>query len=352
MVHGIGEHQPGYSSRLADNLMTKLNLDQRVITTKRITLREPDVSDDPLGGLRISRYLNGDRTHELLFYELTWSNITEPHRKAIEYDSSGEYAYRRTPVFNMMKRYFNENIVDPLLYLGEQHEPILTAVEQSICWMIVKDWHEYEDDEDRVCDVFDEAKPIHADDEFAFVTHSLGSRIIIDALQRVAAERLADRTEEGFVGLRRKCQDKRFRIYMLANQLPLLEVGRTPAEVRREIRDYCMPGGRHYQDRLTGGLSIYAFSDPNDLLSYPIPPEFAENFIDSRLCPEVTNVVLNVANPISILGLAEVANPLEAHANYDRDERVISIIAHGFGNGEKTSIDDEKCTWRKLTADS
>ena len=47
---------------------------------------------------------------------------------------------------------------------------------------------------------------------------------------------------------------------------------------------------------------IIAFSDPNDLMSYPVPDQFADKYIESRLCPSVTNVTINVAAVNSLLG--------------------------------------------------
>ena len=58
-------------------------------------------------------------------------------------------------------------------------------------------------------------------------------------------------------------------VYMLANQLPLLELGRKPAIVRGQIDQHCRPDGELHAQRILGKLPIYAFSDPNDILSYP-----------------------------------------------------------------------------------
>ena len=132
---------------------------------------------------------------------------------------------------------------------------------------------------------------------------------------------------------------------MFANQLPLLELGREPAEVRGEIAAYCKPGGTKYDQRSFGRLPIYAFSDPNDVLSYAIPPKFADEYLDSRMCPKVTNIIINVAKPISLFGLGEVANPAEAHSGYDHDERVIAIVAHGIGHEGSAEVVKERCTW-------
>ncbi len=98
-------------------------------------------------------------------------------------------------------------------------------------------------------------------------------------------------------------------------------------------------------------LSIYAFSDPNDILSYPIPPKFADAYLDSRLCPKVTNIAINVAKPISLFGLGEFANPAAAHGDYEHDERVIALIAHGIGQENTADIVKERCTWLQTIGD-
>ena len=75
-------------------------------------------------------------------------------------------------------------------------------------------------------------------------------------------------------------------------------------------------------------LNVVAFNDPNDLLSYSITQDFVDRYLDFRMCPVVTNIHINVANPISAFGI-EVVNPIAAHGNYNSDERVIELITHG-----------------------
>ena len=65
-------------------------------------------------------------------------------------------------------------------------------------------------------------------------------------------------------------------------------------------------------------VNVVAFSDPNDLLSYGITQDFVDNYLDSRMCPAVTNVNINVAEEISVFG-AGVVNPVTAHTEYDND---------------------------------
>ena len=70
-------------------------------------------------------------------------------------------------------------------------------------------------------------------------------------------------------------------------------------------------------------------------MSYAIPPDFVKDFIDSRLCPEVTNVIINVAQPRTYFGIVEFTNPITAHIDYDNDQRIIDIIAHGVRRTEE-----------------
>ena len=345
MVHGIGRHIPGYSRRLQEGLMRELQLTVAEEQPKEIKIRSQQFGDLPLGNLRISRFMNEAGSRELLFYELTWSEIIEAEKSLLEFDESGEYTFRRTGINNLMKGFFNSHIPDPLIYLGEAQKPIITAVRQSICWSTLGDWSSYPRDTTAVCDYADPARIKRLrDDDLVLITHSLGSRIAVDTLQFVART-ISDQPE--IARLRRKVGAKKFSIYMLANQLPLLELGRKPAEVRGQIPDYCYPEGSKYSERLLSGLNMYLFSDPNDILSYGIPPGFADRFLDSRLCPKITNIILNVAEPISLFGLGKIANPVEAHVGYDHDERVLGFIAHGIGHEKMSSIVKERCTWIK-----
>lgn len=75
-------------------------------------------------------------------------------------------------------------------------------------------------------------------------------------------------------------------------------------------------------------VNIVAFSDPNDILSYDVPQRFVDTYFDSRMCPAVTNVNLNVAEEISAFGMS-VVNPVTAHTEYDNDVRIIEMIAQG-----------------------
>ena len=345
MVHGIGRHLPGYSARLTEHLMRALELNVISERAKEIVLQSPAYPDQQLGQLRINRFTNKARTRELLFYELTWSEIIEAEKKPIAFDDSSEYTFRRTALNSFMKEFFNSHVSDPLIYLGRSHTKILTSVREAFCWMTQGDWDDYEDFTSEPCDIYSQTRAKQVlEDDIVVVTHSLGSRMIIDMAQSVAALIARDQRPE-LDGIRQLFRTKELRVYMLANQLPLLELGREPAEVRGEIAAYCTPDGEKFDQRMIGNLAIFAFSDPNDLLSYAIPPKFVDDYMDSRICPRITNIILNVAQPLSLLGLGEFANPLDAHTAYDYDDRVIGVIAHGIGQDASAQIVKDRCTW-------
>ena len=135
---------------------------------------------------------------------------------------------------------------------------------------------------------------------------------------------------------------------MLANQLPLLQSGLEPASVRNAVPAYCRPDGTHHADRLFKETELIAFSDPNDLLSYPIPDRFVREHVDSRLCPRQVNVTINIAPVTNLLGVGEFANPMAAHVDYDDDERVIGLITRGISQPETAPAVKARCTWREV----
>jgi hypothetical protein len=350
MVHGIGRHISGYSGRLTEHLMRALQLDIREEDSKEIILREPSVSDDPIGKLRISLYMNKEQSRQLLFYELTWSEVIEDEKKIIEFDDSTEYAFRRTALNSYMKGFFNSHVPDSLIFLGEPKLKILSSVRQSFCWMTQGDWDDYPETSDSACALENPGriKQIKEDD-YVFVSHSLGSRIAIDTLQYFG-EVMTKRPGRLYRELSKVTQNKQMKLYMLANQLPLLELGQKRAKVRNQARAYCRPGAERWSQRFVDGLQIIAFSDPNDILSYSIPPKFADQYLDSRLCPAITNVMLNVAHPTSLFGIADFANPGAAHGGYDKDERVIQLMAHGIGTKDTAEVVKKRCTWLQTTS--
>ena len=342
MVHGVGDHQSGYSTEFFEKLAKELGLSVTAKRHKEIKLLDKNNPDKALGGLRINRFLNKERTQELITYELTWSKITEKDKKVLAYDNSGQYSFRRAEINDLMKRFSNDTGPDPIIYLGERREDILLSVAQSFCWMTYGDWGELPDNAHQFCSLPDISAIIN--DEYAFVSHSLGSRIAIDGIENItpAFKNTDDLYQRN---IREALKDKVIPIYMMSNQLPMLQLGRKLPEISNQKDKYCTEEGSKYSQRLHAKIPIYAFSDPNDLLSYAIPQGFVEKYLDSRLCIDVTNININVAFVFDIFGLGKVANPMEAHVGYDTDDRVVALIAKWIGNKGTANIVKERCQW-------
>ena len=351
MVHGVGNHLPGYATEFSEKLAKELNLPVMSRQHKNIALTDPVDKNKKLGNLRINRFLDSTKTKELLFYELTWSEITAKQKEVLAYDNSGEYSFRRAKVNDLMKKFSNDTGPDPIIYMGESKKDILASFVQSFCWMTTGGWEQLPHEGSSSC-TLNTLAPLETieHDHYAFVAHSLGSRITIDGLQFIA-EKLSFSKQKNAVteqNLAAALKTKHIPIYMMSNQLPMLQLGLNLPQANGKTSEYCQQSGAHYSERMLAKTSIIAFSDPNDLLSYGIPDSFADKYLDSRLCVEVTNININVASVIDVFGLGEVANPLEAHIGYDTDDRVIALIAKGVGNQNTAAIVKNRCRWIEM----
>jgi hypothetical protein len=352
MVHGVGTHVPGYSARMSANLARSLGLTVVAPDAKAFPIKVAAFPDETLGTLTVTRHTNVARDREMLFFELTWSPISQPAKDAIAFDNTGVYAHRRASLNNLFKHFVNDVAPDPLVYTGTGRDRIQVTVGQALCWALSADWQGLPD-EQQLCTPDNPAFASRLDiDEFAFITHSLGSRITTDGLTRLT--RVVEAAETDFPEIRRVTESFRGRdvkVFMLANQLPLLQSGLEPAGVQGAVPEFCRPEGASFAERLFQETELIAFSDPNDLLSYPIPDAFVRDHVDSRLCPKQVNVTINIAPVRSILGVGEFANPLAAHVDYDDDERVIGLITRGIGQPETAPVVKERCTWLEVGED-
>jgi hypothetical protein len=320
MVHGVANHVPGHTTQFQAKLAKELGLNARSAKPKNFGLKSPLPSGESLGNLRVSRLVSVENGKKVIFYELTWSEITRGEKELLAFDTSGEYDYRRAAFNRTMKQFSNDAIADPLIYAGTNRELIQTAFSQAFCWMLKDEWDDLPESGRHGCFGLSDATADHIlQDDYIFVSHSLGSRITIDGLQRIAGilprldEFLQERQADPKVHIPPQVIEafrlKHIPIYMLSNQLPMLQLGRALPEVHGQEADYCKPEGRYYSQRTVSETSIIAFSDPNDLLS------------------------------VSIASLGQ------AHLDYDKDDRVIALIARGIGTPDTSPLIREKCEY-------
>ncbi len=353
MVHGVGNHLPGYATEFLDKLSKELKLTAKASRYKDIQLMSFSDPDKKLGNLRVSRLQNHEATKDMWFYELTWSEITKDQKALLAFDNSGEYSYRRAEVNDMLKKFSNDTGPDPIIYLGESRDLILRSFAQAVCWMSKDSWDELPKEGRHGCDFNHGLNENFKQDSLVFVSHSLGSRITIDGITRMVS--LLEQPDKKSTlrtinkAKREALQNKHVQIFMLSNQLPMLQLGRELPEVIGQQADYCQAGGAKYSSRMFNETDIVAFSDPNDLLSYAIPHDFSEKYLDSRLCSHVTNININIAKVFDAFGIGKIANPLEAHVGYAKDDRVVALIADGIGNDHTDPIIKDKCEWTEIT---
>lgn len=346
MVHGIGSHHPGYSGRTVANLTSQLGLNVLAPQIKSVDLMDRDFPDEPMGTLTAQRFTDNARERELVVYELTWSRISDYARSSLEFDSSEIHTRHRAPLNRVGKTFINDKLVDPLIYVGVGRNKILNAVRQGMCWAYSTDWDSFPQAR-AICKQEDHRYGSRLQlDRFFFVTHSLGSQIVLDALQTTAeafyAQLDSDTKRSSFLT---NLQKHSVTVFMMANQLPLLQSGLPPAPVTGQIAAYCRPEGPLYRRRIVAQTRVIAFSDPNDLLSYPIPDDFIQYGVDSRLCPISVNVALNIAQVSRLAAIDGFASPLTAHSGYNDDERVIGLMTGGLGTPETSPAVIERCNW-------
>jgi hypothetical protein len=343
MVHGIGNHTPGYSRRLQDGLIAEFGFENVDETIKTIPLSHPAYPDS-LGVLRVHRYMTLQTSQEMLFFELTWDSIVDKEKQLLSFDYSREASAKRAPFNHTLKTFINNTIPDALMYNTKYRVPIQLSVAQAICWILSEEWGNLPNNQESHCNASDSNYMSRFDEgNFAIISHSLGSRISLDALQESMRQ---VSMKPDYQNISELFKSKPIYIYMLSNQLPLLQLGQELPEVHDQVRSYCTGGGGKYDKRFFEKLQIVAFSDPNDLFSYAVSPDYANRYIDSRLCPVVTNVTIQIAEVRNFLfATSEVANPLVAHSDYEVDSRVLKMLVSGFGRDHGQEEVKSRCNF-------
>lgn len=348
-IHGIGTHLPGHGSALADQLARATGLAVTAPRSKRIVIESPLGKDEVLGEINVIRMVDARRQRDAAFYELTWSAINRRAKEAIGFDQSSYFTSRRASINQAMRAFVNDVAPDPIAFAGVNRERILRAVGQSLCWAASRSWDELPVLTRGVAcgpDLPGFGSRVGRDD-LAFVTHSLGSRATLDALQQlVSLPALAERPAGRRVVA--AFRDTVVPVFMLSNQLPLLEAGVEPQEIRGQTARFCRPDSPERERRFFARTDLVAIGDPNDVMSYPVPVEWVDAYVESRLCPRPINVFIDIAAIQNLFGLGEVANPLTAHTAYDTDERVAALIARGAGHPGAAPIVRSRCSFREV----
>jgi hypothetical protein len=175
------------------------------------------LTDSDMPTLLVRHYIDGSG-NELSFYEVTWSVITEKRRQndfksAATNGSSGAF-------LNLWAKrsVLDEKLSDTVMYLGYEKVNVLAVVKDAICRM----WASPSPEKDCVLDDKTDVISKMREHRFSVIAESLGSRIVFDALSSSAFESFA-----------REMLGSTDVIYMLANQIPLLELAGDPSSMKQ-----------------------------------------------------------------------------------------------------------------------
>ena len=277
---------------------------------------------------------DGDEKPTLTFGFLLWDPLT----RQIKNDRLNEKNHPRYVWFNgLVKDLVDRGFSDAVLYSGRYRVVMQQTVEQALCSFmaserprshILKTW-----------DPTDCPVDINATVAIGFISHSLGSIMLYDAILDMAN----NHPETPMLNIVGSLLAQRAHvIYMLANQLPLLDLS--------QIEGYPVPAieDRAEQSRVTrfkkflelraqplqtnipapellipSQLNVVGVSDPDDDLSYHLPPIEIQD-------PNVRYSNIYVWNAFDWLVFA---NPYTAHTDYVKNSNVIDMVVCGMTNG-------------------
>lgn len=160
-------------------------------------------------------------------------------------------------------------------------------------------------------------------DRIAIISASLGSTIALDCIPMLFQSetvRSLFTTPDRMAESRRQA---RAVFYMFANQFALLAIGRPQNE---QVNPLVKLDRELENSKAT--VQVYAFTDPNDLLSLPLNTHLKN--------VSICNVY--VRNPGITLGIA--MNPADAHVKYEKNSHVIATLLNG---PEKPPIRPNDC---------
>lgn len=309
LVHGMCTHDSTWATKTVNTLAAQLAANVLPSTSRSggsgiITV--PATIDTPRG--------------KLLVKSLIWSPLTTPIKQQLCYDQTdkspictGAQAFpgKRASLNAKAKDgLLDDCLPDALIYQGKGGEEMQQRMREAIMG---------------ATENADPRTPL------IVISESLGSKILFDTLLAM----IKDKDQRAAQAARRDLERMAYLI-MAANQIPLLQTAeQIPAPGERltmqapppdSLQVLLLEREKMSKDRrgpAIDALTLIAFTDPNDLLSYTLPPERYPGAI-------VHNVL--VSNDRTYFGLFE--NPAKAHLDYLSNPDVGSLISCGVSRSQ------------------
>lgn len=312
VVHGMGGFPYGNPDTILASLRSSLNW----VEPESWRDEHLEEGSRAYGRVRRHDYVDAEGTSSGKAIVYYWTSVTAgPKELYLGYDKSDGAGERRASINHALKRDFVvKNVPDLALYLGRHRAAIHQGLRRAL----------------ELLAEGDAKRPI------AIVTYSLGARIVVDLLADLAASSLeADRD------LAARVFDRLRYVAFLSNQFALLELLEFDYARAAEREDdpasplvaRVSPALRRFDEELRrrearegrATMPIVAVSDPNDLLSFEIPPWMRE-----RLPGRFVNARVSVEdNAIWIPFVGDLVRPDRAHRGYAQSTAVLRLLMDG-----------------------
>lgn len=316
LVHGICTHDARWAQQVVAQLTQAI--DSTTMSTARAAV--PDA-----GGIEIVPTTVETPAGRLRFNALIWSPLTTPLKRQLCYDQTGKsaictgappYPHQRALLNARLKdTLIDDCLPDALIYQGVARDAIQLRMRDAILHVLAGD---------------DAADTV----PLVVIAHSMGSKIMFDTLLRMTLEAPASRA----AATARRTMERMRILVMAANQIPLLSLadqalggaaagsiavpvpGAAPAAPPDSLQLLLQQRGSGDRRRVPAPLTLVAFSDPSDVLSYTLPTErYASESV------KVFNIL--VSNAPTWLGLLE--RPDRAYLDYLKNPDVGRLVACG-----------------------
>lgn len=334
LVHGMCTHEDKDAFAAMDEIHDAIERHVRALPPVR-----PLAAAKAVPEVRILRRNDKMAAGTVRFHALMWSDLTTPLKQQLAYDRTGDAndcsavpAAQCKPIRARINAHFkdgllNDCLADAMIYQDGNRRTMRDAIVAALT---------------RTMQSLGDR-----DDPLVLVSASLGSKMTYDALLAMLDAPDGSPTRAAADRLNRRLA----LVYMQANQLPILgladqdigalapahavaaaAVGSGPVAAASSPASHAGSPADALQLFLAkrntlagftpiGALTIVAFTDPNDLLSYRL----LSSRYDSD--PRVRIADVLVSNAPTYLGLFE--NPLEAHQGYGINADVAKLIACG-----------------------
>ena len=314
-VHGMG----GYSNDDPQPIIDEI-LRHNPVLRRDVAMRPRMITKNgtDIGRLKWAEYsadcsgINSKRV--LRIFVIDWTYSTRPKYVVNRIDQQLKYTDHRLEKHNKIKSWLlNHNLADVILYAGKYRPGILRSVRAAF---------------EAIADDYSASNARNV-----VVTFSLGSSITFDVLKQME---LGD--DKNLAAFATDFRTNTTRFFMLGNQILLLRLTNETPRLKGDADQAAPPCAdavesyiKNRSGRVDAFISdeepwIIAFNDPNDPLSYPIPPD---------LCPKHPNVFLDIITSVSrkalwVPGVGRLTNPYKAHTGYGRDDQVKKLIVKGY----------------------